>query len=245
MRDGGIHSPFPRLAKVTVALPACGFVSSLLYSLIYDFENTANTHCDVDEFAPSLSAVIGDNIPQKYVWNICIALHAAPRFLFAHMYRQYFLDRLTTGRWTQTLVQLNYWTNITETLCLIGLSYVGSNELFEAHAFFFTLFVITYVVSITLVTCYFLPFCGYQTKSPVDRDCYKIKTRLLISTYISGSFAVYFYWRHNEYCEPYVYSFFGLSEYTLILSNMAYHGLAAKDFSDWTINVGPDMILSR
>ncbi len=25
----------------------------------------------------------------------------------------------------------------------------------------------------------------------------------------SGVLALYFYWRHNEYCEPYVYSFFG------------------------------------
>ena len=41
---------------------------------------------------------------------------------------------------------------------------------------------------------------------------------------------LYFYWRHNEYCEPYVYSFFCVCEYVIVLSNIAFHGTAYYDF---------------
>ena len=34
---------------------------------------------------------------------------------------------------------------------------------------------------------------------------------------------MYFYWRHNAYCEPYVYSIFCFIEYGIVLTNVGYH----------------------
>ena len=40
----------------------------------------------------------------------------------------------------------------------------------------------------------------------------------------------FLYYVHNEYCPPYVYSLFCLSEYAFVLTNMAYHMTAYYDF---------------
>ena len=34
---------------------------------------------------------------------------------------------------------------------------------------------------------------------------------------------MYFYWRHNTYCEPYIYSLFCILEYSVVLMNVGYH----------------------
>ncbi len=50
-----------------------------------------------------------------------------------------------------------------------------------------------------------------------------IKRRLLITTLSCGLLMVYFYWHHNTYCRPYVYSLFCISEYVIVLCNMGFH----------------------
>ena len=46
-----------------------------------------------------------------------------------------------------------------------------------------------------------------------------------------------FYYCHNEYCEPYIYSIFCMCEYTIVLLNMVYHAMAYLDFHDLTLLV--------
>ena len=60
----------------------------------------------------------------------------------------------------------------------------------------------------------------------------KVLTKMIL---VSAGLALYFYWRHNEFCEPFVYSFFALSEYSIVLCNMVYHWLAAYDFHDFIV----------
>ncbi len=40
----------------------------------------------------------------------------------------------------------------------------------------------------------------------------------------------YLYHRHNKQCEPYVYSYFCLSEYALVTANMVYHIISPWHF---------------
>ncbi len=58
---------------------------------------------------------------------------------------------------------------------------------------------------------------------------------------------VAFYWRHNEYCEPYVYSFFCISEYVVVLTNIAFHMTAYYDFHHLEANFTnrADVLLPR
>ena len=54
---------------------------------------------------------------------------------------------------------------------------------------------------------------------------------MTITNIISGISAVYFYLRHNTYCETGVYTLFAISEYLVVLSNTLFHFQAFYDFN--------------
>ena len=57
--------PFPWVSMVTVLMPLTAFVYCIVYSFFYHYEWTTQTHCNVWNFAPSISAAIGLFRPQK------------------------------------------------------------------------------------------------------------------------------------------------------------------------------------
>ena len=83
--------PFPWISLITVLMPLVAFVYCIVYSFFYHYEWTTQTHCNVWNFAPSISAAIGLFRPQKYVWKMFVSLHSAPRHVhsgkFAHFFK--------------------------------------------------------------------------------------------------------------------------------------------------------------
>ena len=57
--------PFPWVSMVTVLMPLAAFIYCIVYSFFYHYEWTTQTHCNVWNFAPSISAAIGLFRPQK------------------------------------------------------------------------------------------------------------------------------------------------------------------------------------
>jgi hypothetical protein len=244
MRGGGLTYTIQFIVKCTLGFPALAFFISVIWTLLIDFDPKSSTHCEVDEFLPSFSSVIGEGISQKYIWNIAIAFHAAPRFLLANLYRNLYVERLNIGAWTPKFITLNYYLNCVEALCLVGLSFISSTEYYPAHKACFIFFICTYGVSLSL-TNYMIKFCGFEARCREETISYQWKKKILISTCLFIPLALYFFYRHNEYCEPHVYSFFGVFEYLIILGNMFYHGCAYLDFKDVVLTVGPAQILAR
>eukprot|EP00088_Acartia_fossae_P071309 TRINITY_DN9763_c0_g1_i12.p1 TRINITY_DN9763_c0_g1~~TRINITY_DN9763_c0_g1_i12.p1 ORF type:complete len:246 (-),score=15.95 TRINITY_DN9763_c0_g1_i12:326-1063(-) len=245
MRGGGVTYTLQGMVQGTLSLPLGAFIFCVLWTLFFDFDPKSSTHCEVDEFLPSLSSVIGGSVPQKYVWNICIAIHSAPRFLFAAVYKSLYQERLNIGAWTPILIKFNFVLNVLEIISLVGLSFVSSIEIFIIHKGFFITFLVTYLVSMLLTLYHLLPRCGYQATCIQETYSNQMKYKIFKMTCISLPLAFYFYWRHNEYCEPYVYSLFATFEYAIILGNIYYHGLAYYDFTDMVMHVGPSQLLVR
>ena len=80
----------------------------------------------VRNYLPSISAAMGGFTVAQTVWRICIALHAAPRFLITRMYYSYLKCVICEGsmRWAR----LACFFNTLENLGLVGLTYVSSKE---------------------------------------------------------------------------------------------------------------------
>ena len=85
----------------------------------------------VYNFLPSISASIGGFTPQRYIWRIAVALHITPRVLYAFLY--YNWHGQDSHNWSansnyRALCRTNLGLSLAELLCLIGLTYVSSNE---------------------------------------------------------------------------------------------------------------------
>ena len=72
--------PFPWISLGCLLGPLFAFGYCIVYSFFYHYEWTTQTHCNVWNFAPSISASIGLFRPQKYVWKLFVSLHSAPRY---------------------------------------------------------------------------------------------------------------------------------------------------------------------
>nr|ACO15620.1 Post-GPI attachment to proteins factor 2 [Caligus clemensi] len=223
-----------KIALITVCFPLFAFLFCLFYSFLCHFEQTTYTHCEVPNFSPSISAAIGSFAPQKYVWRAAIALHIGPRFFFVDLYRRYFGTKcdFAKTRLVRRLISAASFLSIVENTSLLGLSVVSSAEVFVIHKFCFGAFIACSFLYMLLVS-YFLfnpKISGFVSENRQDRLSLTLKRRIFKAQVFSIPLLLYFYYRHNSYCEPYVYSFFCISEYFIVLSNMAFHMTAYLDF---------------
>ena len=84
----------------------------------------------VYNWLPTISSVIGGFTPQRYVWRICIALHASPRLMVAVGYYSFHTSVHVGARneLYMGLAALNSLLHIVEILSLVSLSMISSTE---------------------------------------------------------------------------------------------------------------------
>lgn len=221
--------PFSKVAWFTVSLPFLAFMFCIVWSVLYNFEHSNSTHCKVYNFLPSVSAAIGHYKPQRDVWKIAIAVQATVRVLVLVLYYRYYKEHIY--KWAQNLSNIAVVTYTIENISLVTLSFWTSNENYAFHKLSFITFLITSFIHM-LVAYFIMKNCRNITRESSETVSLKWKRRSMWLNVISILLACYFFYRHNKYCEPLVYSMFALSEYGVVLSNMGFHSTAAWDFAN-------------
>ncbi|XP_043580947.1 post-GPI attachment to proteins factor 2-like [Bombus pyrosoma] len=221
--------PFAKVAWFTVSLPFFAFTFCIIWSIVYNFEHSTSTHCKVYNFLPSVSAAIGHYRPQRDVWKIAIAIQALIRILVLVMYRRYYKEHIY--KWAQSICNIVTVTYAVENISLVTLSFWTSVENYAFHKLSFITFLITSFIHMQ-IAYFIMRNCRNIAKESYEATSLKWKRRSMMLNLVCIIFACYFFYRHNKYCEPLVYSMFALSEYGVVLSNMGFHTTAAWDFAN-------------
>lgn len=219
---------FYRIAWFTVSLPFFSFLFCILWSIMYNFEQATDTHCKVYNMLPSVSAAIGHYQPQKNVWRAAIASQALIRILVLYMYYRHY--RENTFKWARNITNITIFTYIVENISLVTLSFWSSNENYAFHKTSFTAFLIMSFMHM-FMSFIVAKYCRNTSMEAIDHFSVSWKLRTMMLNTFAIFLACYFFYRHNMYCEPLVYSMFALSEYIVVVTNMAFHVTAAYDFS--------------
>jgi len=227
------------LALLTIICAGASFIFCIVYSFIFHFDEVTSTHCNVWNVAPSISSSIGSNAPQRYVWTLVMALHTGPKLILAAMNHSVYT---ATSQVPPHVARLTSALSLAELTSLLMVTVVPSVELYNLHIMATGVFLVCSALHMTL-SCYLVRLFSSTSLSKMGQNHFLLRKSLhykkvLLMTHLSSiAISLYFYWRHNAYCEPGIYSVFALCEYVVILSNMAYHATSYYDFYHVNINL--------
>jgi len=198
-------------------------------ALLWHFEETTQTHCHVPNYLPSISAAIGGCMPEKFIWRVGIALHCLPRIiLFPPALHKHYKNtqsgqeyNLTTW-WFWLLNLLTNVSQVAENGALLTLTYISSTDNFDVHEGSFIAFMGSAMLYMFL-SCILFKLTASQPMTLEEHTYLTRKVSIMLFNYCSFGLAVYFFFRHNWYCEPGIYTLFALCEYCTIVSNIAFH----------------------
>jgi len=236
---GMLRIRFQVVAIVVALLPLLSLASCVLLSILLHWDEVTSTHCRVPNYLPSLSAAVGDKTPQRYIWRIGIALHCCVRFIIPFIYRVFYRDAIQhSSVLLHQMASIACFMNIVENISLLVMTYVSSKENYSIHEMGFIFFIATSMIYM-LLTCFLFKKLGRTHSNANSQRSLAYKSNLFISYILVFLLAMYFFWRHNAYCESGVYSCFALCEYMVVIINIGFHTTAYYDFADTVVDIGP------
>ncbi|KAI6188507.1 hypothetical protein M3Y98_00362300 [Aphelenchoides besseyi] len=119
--------------------------------------------------------------------------------------------------------------NVLEVMFLLMLTSISSVDDYTLHKLSFVGFAICGVIYMFLSTWLF-DYSGRRRTSALGERSFQYK--LFCCALSTGSLftALYFFYRHNTYCEPGIYTLFALCEYSVIIFNILFHSTLYYDF---------------
>ncbi|XP_072171415.1 post-GPI attachment to proteins factor 2-like [Diadema setosum] len=236
--SNGVVVTFRSASLVTTAIMLVGFLTSVVCAVVFNFKSTTSTHCGVDNYLPSISAAIAKP-PSSYIWRLSITLCASQRlFTIVCHYAMYTSIPLNRCQY-QWLINLSTAFELIENLSLIGLTCVSSVENHHIHEICFVVFQASSMLFM-LVMCMLHNLALNQGTAPTRTEyrSFMRQVSFFVTNVVAFTTALYFYYRHNQYCEPGVYTIFAFLEYVVVLSNIGFHFMVTSNFGDRVIKFG-------
>lgn len=193
--------------------PVGGLALCLFIASVFHGANTNRTHCGVYNFWPSVSSAIGNNAPEKYIWRLAVGLHNTITLLDSFLMYHNLVQNGASVVWSRICVVCRISCNMS----LFMLTFVTSTEDFALHQAGFVLWLISGSFMMVLFALL------WRTTSRHASDEVMTKGRRWLTFWYSLYFsliplAVFLYWLHNKYCQPYVYSIFGICEFLIVIA---------------------------
>lgn len=237
--------------------PLYALLICLAVSWFWNWESVTRTHCRNWQFWPSISSIIGNASPQKYIWRIFIALSVVQRFhdgvVYFKLYQQWIeVPKFQLTRYDRAWLHLLQWVlaifHYVEQMALLTLTYVSSSENYQVHELSFIVFAVastTHMVSMVLLDYRLnqirVAHLGKAASpnTPVGRRLaqlvlgFRFKLAAIVATFAALMLAAYFFVRHNAYCEDGMYSIFSLLEWLVVCLNVAFHMFMLFEIHHW------------
>ncbi|XP_071847013.1 post-GPI attachment to proteins factor 2-like [Apostichopus japonicus] len=235
MTDDVVYIPFRGATIVSSIIVSGGFVLCIILALVYHFERTTWTHCQVPNYLPSISAAISVP-PSAYIWRLVVASCASQRLCTVVFHHKHYSNIFVPNSYYRRLCKLCFGSEFLENLCLIGLTCISSTENHGLHAMFFIGFQLFAVIFMFLMCIVYSMATMSEDNS--NTKSLKWKWGAFLTNVAAFVLAMGSYYLHNAYCRPGVYTVFAFFEYIIVLSNIAYHVRVSLDFSDREIRFG-------
>ncbi|XP_050521020.1 post-GPI attachment to proteins factor 2-like [Daktulosphaira vitifoliae] len=233
-----------KLAIVGVSFPLVTLFICLVSAYIFQYDDVHETHCQVFNVIPSISAITGIT-PQTYLWRIAVAFHVGPRMVIAQVYYNYFISKISKSDKVINfiLIHVCYWLNMIEIVTICGVTYISNRENYPIHEKLFILFMLSSLLYMIVMIKTF----GMVHKNMTDFQfkSYKIKKILFGICIASTITLILFFIKHRFYCHDLAFTWFALSEYILAVSNMAFHFTITLDFPNEKLIVAKDFPLLK
>ncbi|GJQ69076.1 hypothetical protein Trydic_g6240 [Trypoxylus dichotomus] len=219
---------FRHLCIVTALIPFCTLVICFITAIIYQNEEVHETHCQVYNIIPSISAITGVS-PQRYLWRLSVAIHIGPRYIIAATHRSYlrsFIGKdadLDVQRAICRWLEVAFWCNVLEVSALAGVTYISNMENYFLHEklFMFFMFCSLWHMLASLKALQNIAISKKNSKMFGQEIFYK--KILLIISIISTVFMAAFFAEHRLLCRELAFSRFAFCEYIIATANIMYH----------------------
>ncbi|VDK80413.1 unnamed protein product [Onchocerca ochengi] len=227
-----LYISFRRFILITSALPVSALFLCISLALALHFDESTETHCNVKNYLPSISAAVASFSPERYIWRLLIALHSAPRIVMALAFKNFLLtsplrpfnDRI----WFDLTCHIACFINIAEILFLLLLTTISSVENYAVHKISFLGFAVCSIIHMLIATTLY-QYSGRRRTSSVGEKSFQYKILMCSTSVLSLLLAAYFYGRHNYFCEPGIYTLCDRCSEALKKNQVDKHGFRCRD----------------
>ena len=227
------HQPWNLFMLWGGTLPLICLFINLTISLCYHFRGInytrgCRTRNQVFNIIPSISACLGDYMPQAGIWRICVMLYVWQR-IFAG-YIQYFHYGQATKWQSPKLTLIRTIVHITEQLALIGLSSISSMNHLMFHEISFGVFCASSCLNMVLTDRLIRLWIVQSTLTTNELQPLHVAKRAHNWRFYTSVFnftclglaVYYFLLSEQNKCIDYQYSKFALFEWLYVISNIIY-----------------------
>jgi hypothetical protein len=85
-------------------------------------------------------------------------------------------------------------------------------------------------MSCTICIDYFWPRTRESCETEKDKSFRSKRLTRFLCNIVFFAFSLYFFFRHNRYCEPYIYSWYSFFEYLVVFTNICYHSIIRAEW---------------